>query len=66
MILGITQAVIEIVKVAIMAVKETEGLAKGRRVALRTNGPTLRPLTIDWKALDKYNELNIFKLKLRK
>ena len=59
------QAGIETIKGVIMAVRETEGPTKSRRAMQavpRAGGPKIRQLTFNWKAQDKYNELNNFKI----
>ena len=49
---AITQAIIEAAKAAIMAVTETDGSTKCRKVAQavpKAGEPTLRQLTFNWK-----------------
>ena len=65
---SIMHTVIEDIKAAIMAVSKAESPSKSGRpvqMMLRKNGPALQQLTFDWKAQDKHNELNIFKIKVR-
>ena len=59
---------IKAAKTAIMAMTEAEGLSKSRRASHlveRASRPTMRQPTFDWKAQDKFNELNNFKIKGR-
>ena len=51
-----------------MAMRGAEGPAKIRRpvyMVPRANGPALTQPTFDWKAQNKYNELNNFRTEAR-
>ena len=65
---AITQAAIQATKAAIMAVREAEAPAKHGRplhIVPRGSGLALRQPPFHWKAQDKYNELNNFKINVR-
>ena len=65
---SITHALTASTKAEIMTVKEEEGPMKCRRpvhTASKVSRPKFREPTLDWKAQDKCNELNNFKIKVR-
>ena len=59
---------IEAAKAAIIVIREVTGFTKRRRAVqakASTGGPTLRQLTFNWQAQDKYPELNNVKIEVR-
>ena len=62
------QAIIQAAKTTIMVVKEAENpvnTARSVQVMPRAGSPALKQSTFDWKARDKYQELQNFEIEVK-
>ena len=62
---AITRAVAEVTRVALQMMVEAHAQRTQNAAGPKLCGPTLKQLTFDWQAPDKYTELKTFMLEVR-